>query len=98
MIGDVLQRLRKIYGYKAVEMSENLGISKSYLSEIENNKKQPSLSLLGMYADIFEIKTSSLVMLSEQFDEAKSKNKTDDFIRKLMIKIIKFASEGLDDE
>ena len=43
MIGDVLKRMRIIYGYKASEMSSELGISASYLSEIENNKKQPSL-------------------------------------------------------
>lgn len=39
MIGDVLKRTRIIYGYKASEMSSELGISASYLSEIENNKK-----------------------------------------------------------
>lgn len=38
MIGDVLKRTRIIYGYKASEMSSELGISASYLSEIENNK------------------------------------------------------------
>ena len=43
MIGDVLKRVRIIYGYKASEMSSELGISASYLSEIENKKKQPSL-------------------------------------------------------
>lgn len=43
MIGDVLKRMRIIYRYKASEMSSELGISASYLSEIENNKKQPSL-------------------------------------------------------
>ena len=46
MIGDVLKRTRAIYGFKASEMSSILGISASYLSEIENNKKQPSLELL----------------------------------------------------
>ena len=46
VIGDVLKHLRKIYGYKAVEMSKELGISTSYLSEIENGKKQPSLEHL----------------------------------------------------
>ena len=53
MIGDVLKRTRIIYGYKASEMSSELGISASYLSEIENNKKQPSLELLQKYADIY---------------------------------------------
>ena len=46
MIGDVLKRTRIIYGYKASEMSSELGISASYLSGIENNKKQPSFELL----------------------------------------------------
>ena len=49
MIGDVLKRTRIIYGYKASEMSSELGISASYLSEIENNRKQPSLELLQKY-------------------------------------------------
>ena len=64
MIGDVLKRTRIIYGYKASEMSSELGISASYLSEIENNKKQPSLDLLQKYADIYGIRLSSLILLS----------------------------------
>ena len=43
VIGDTLKRTRMIYGYKASEMSELLQISKSYLSEIENNKKRKSM-------------------------------------------------------
>lgn len=53
MIGEVLKRLRTIYGYKAIDMSEKLGISASYLSEIENGKKQPSLEHLKKYAELF---------------------------------------------
>ena len=56
MIGDTLKRTRMIYGYKAFEMSELLQISKSYLSEIENNKKQPSLELLEKYSEIYGMK------------------------------------------
>lgn len=40
MLGNTLKRLRGIYGYSAKEMSELLGISSSYLSEIENGKKK----------------------------------------------------------
>ena len=43
MIGEVLKYTRNIYGYKAKEMSSALGISASYLSEIENNKKNNRL-------------------------------------------------------
>lgn len=95
MIGEVLQRMRKIYGYKAIEMSEKLGISNSYLSEIENNKKKPSLELLEVYSNVFEIKVSSLILMSEKLEDS-SNNNSDDFIRKTMIKMINFMSKDLD--
>ena len=98
MIGDILKRTRTIYGYKASDMSEMLQISKSYLSEIENNKKQPSLELLEKYSEIYdfaekrlpiyEMKLSSLILLSENYDDANKNNKGDKFIRNMMIKLI----------
>jgi len=88
MFGDILKKLRLIYGYKAKEMSEKLNISASYLSEIENNKKIPSVDLLKEYARIFDIKLSSLILLSENYDDAIENNKSDAFIRKSMLKLI----------
>lgn len=88
MIGDMLKRTRAIYGYKASEMSEMLQISKSYLSEIENNKKQPSLDILKKYSEIYEIKLSSLILLSEKYDETNQGKKNDIFIRNMMIHLI----------
>ena len=46
MLGETLRKLRGIYGYSASEMSRLLGISNSYLSEIEHGKKQASIELL----------------------------------------------------
>ena len=88
MIGDVLKSTRTIYGYKSSELSELLGISQSYLSEIENNKKQPSLKLLEKYSEIYDMKLSYLILLSENYEEASKNNKDDKFIRNMMIKFI----------
>lgn len=88
MIGDILKRMRNIYGFNASEISSQLGISNSYLSEIENNKKQPSLELLKSYSKIFGIKLSSLILLSEKFTEADKNNKSQEFIKNLMIRLI----------
>lgn len=96
MIGDVLKKTRLIYGYKAIEMSEKLEISNSYLSEIENNKKKPSLELLEKYSDIYGIKLSSLILLSENYDEAEKGNKGDDFIRNIMVHLINGMSRGVE--
>ena len=46
-----------------------LGISRSYLSEIENNTKQPTMRILERYADMTGIKLSSIMLLAERYDE-----------------------------
>ena len=97
MIGDVLKRMRIIYGYKASEMSSELGISASYLSEIENNKKQPSLELLQKYADIYGIRLSSLILLSENMDEAEKSGKGTVFVRNMMAHLIQSMSAAAGD-
>ena len=97
MIGDVLKRIRIIYGYKASEMNPKLGISASYLSEIENNKKQPSLELLQKYADIYGIRLSSLILLSENMDEAEKSGKGTVFVRNMMAHLIQSMSAAAGD-
>ncbi len=97
MIGDVLKRTRAIYGYKANEMSSALGISASYLSEIENNKKQPSLELLEKYADIYGIRLSSLILLSENIENAEKAGKGTIFVRNMMMHLIQSMSKTASD-
>ena len=88
MIGDILKRTRTIYGYKASELSELLGISKSYLSEIE---------LLKKYSEIYDMKLSSLILLSENYEEASKNNKSDKFIRNMMIKLIEKMTPDMEE-
>ena len=97
MIGDVLKRLRAIYGYKASEMSKMLNISPSYLSEIENCKKQPSLEHLRKYAEIFGIKLSSLILLSESYEEAEKEGRGAAMIRTMMMTLITGMSKSSGD-
>lgn len=88
MIGDTLRRLRGIYGYTAREMSSKLGISSSYLSEIENGKKQPTLDLLEEYSKLFNVRLSSLLRFSEDYDCAEKNGTGQAFITKLMSKLL----------
>lgn len=98
MTGEVLKRMRAIYGYKAKDLCQELDISPSYLSEIENGKKQPTLELLERYAKIFNIKLSSLILLSERYDDAANTGMRNDFIRNMMMSLINRMSAGIEDE
>ena len=95
MIGDVLKRMRKIYGYKATELSALLEISPSYLSEIENCKKQPTLDLLERCSKIYGIKLSSLILLSENLEEAEKSGKGNNLIRAMMTRLINGMSDSI---
>jgi len=87
MIGDTIKKLRRIYGFSASEMSKNLEISPSYFSEIENNRKQPTLELLNRFSKIFDIRLSSLILLSENLDEEDGK-KGNIIARNMMLHLI----------
>lgn len=71
MIGEALRLLRIFSGYKSVELAKELNISQSYISEIENGKKQPTIELLDRYAKVFNMKKSTLMLFAEAIEEDK---------------------------
>jgi len=75
MLNEALKQIRLFHQLKQVELADALGISKSYLSEIESNKKPVSIDLLEKYADYFCVPASSLMMFSENMDAAKRSDK-----------------------
>lgn len=74
MIGEALRILRVFNGYKAKELAETLEISPSFISEIENGRKKPTLDLLNKYGEVFHVKVSTLILFSESLDEDGSKD------------------------
>jgi transcriptional regulator with XRE-family HTH domain len=86
MLGAALKELRVFHRLTQQDVADTLGISKSYLSEIENNHKSPNLDLLERYSMLYEIPASSLLLFSENLSE---KKKSDAFRMKCVDKIIK---------
>ena len=68
MLNNALKKIRLFHNIKQNELSQQLNISNSYLSEIESGKKSPSIELLQNYAVIFDIPVSSLLYFSEQLE------------------------------
>lgn len=65
MINEALRLIRVFHDLSQSELSRLLGISNSYLSEIESGKKAPPIKLLESYSVVFSIPTSSLMLFSE---------------------------------
>lgn len=65
MLHEALRLIRAYHDMSQTELSVDLSISNSHISEIESGKKLPSLDLLNRYSERFGIPVSSLLFFSE---------------------------------
>jgi transcriptional regulator with XRE-family HTH domain len=70
MINRVLKLTRQYHRLTQADLAARLGISKSFLSELEAEKKAPTLDLIGRYAREFKLPASTFLMFSERLDGA----------------------------
>jgi len=68
MLHKALKLTRQYHEMTQLELANKLGISKSYLSEIESGKKVINIDLLNKYSDCFDVPVSSLVFFSESVE------------------------------
>lgn len=71
MYDRALKTLRQYHRLTQSDLAEQLGISRSYLNEIERKRKEPSLDILSKYAERFDIPLSSLMLFAEQTQNPK---------------------------
>ena len=74
-------------------LAEKLGISNSYLSEIESGKKTPTLEVIEKYSDVFNMPSSSILFFSENLNNGENSGNTRKKISKKVIKILEWISE-----
>lgn len=71
-LGAALRSLRVFHDLSQTDAAVKLEISKSYLSEVEAGKKEPTLALLSRYAEVFSVPLSSVLFFAEQMGKSGS--------------------------
>ena len=75
MIGEALRLIRVFHDVKLNELAEQLDVSKGYISEIESQKKKPSLDLIEKYSiKLYECNSNTYgdetyLLLRKDFDD-----------------------------
>lgn len=86
MLGETLRCIRAAYENMSVkEVAKGIGISSSYISEIENNKKKPSLKTLNKLSILYKIPLSKIMELDEYNDKC-----TDLSFQRTLLRILEY--------
>jgi transcriptional regulator with XRE-family HTH domain len=96
MLNEALRLIRVYHDMKQAELATKLGISKSYMSEIEKGTKSPTMELVEKYAEIFGIPSSSILFFSENMDKpmaAGTARYAHRFVAAKIIKLLQFLEE-----
>lgn len=64
-----LRQLRKAKGWSLLELSVRANINHNYLSDVENGRRNPTLTLLHRLSSAFDITLSSLMLGIELISE-----------------------------
>jgi transcriptional regulator with XRE-family HTH domain len=86
-IKTILKSLRKFNRMTQEELSSKLGISRSYLCEIEKGKKNPTLELIYKYSEVFDIEPCLILQFSN--DKNKLIKKFNKFVVRFLEYIMK---------
>lgn len=60
-LGNNIKKLRRFKRITSTNLAQTVGISQAYLSEIENNKKTPTIEVLQKIANILNVTVSDLL-------------------------------------
>lgn len=65
-IGTTLKECRELKGVSLGQLAKSSGVNKSYLSKIENDKRDPSLNSLNSICEAIGIPLSIFILLAEK--------------------------------
>ena len=91
--GRVIKILRFYNHLSQKDLAQKIGASKSYISELQGDKKHPSLKMITELCSVFQIKVWELFFLVENLDNCKVKTSMDETINPKIIAILTVHKE-----
>ena len=96
-----LKLIRQYHRLSQVELADKLGLSKSFISELEKKDgKKPSVDVLERYSDYFKIPMSSILLFAESVDSKKANEKARLYATDKILRMLEWLEEtaGLDEK
>lgn len=95
-LGNAIKLCRTQLGKTQAELAKNAGISVSYLSLVEQDKRDPALSVITKLSNSLGIPVNLLIFLAAESTE--TSNLPEEIIEKLSSLIFKLLKDRTDEE
>jgi transcriptional regulator with XRE-family HTH domain len=96
MLNEALRLIRVYHDMKQSDVAAKLGVSNSYLSEIEKGRKKPTLDLVEKYSVAFKIPVSSILFFSENLDSTPTFRSARRAVASKVLNLMKFIEARSD--
>ena len=93
MIGEVVRVTRIANDLTTEDLSEKSQVSKSYINEIEKEKKTPSNDILNKLSKEFDLEFEDLLLLEEYHNSLIGKKEKLEIYRMLLLKTLETYEE-----
>jgi transcriptional regulator with XRE-family HTH domain len=92
-----LRIIRDYHRLSQADAALKVGLSKSYVSELEAGSKKASLEVLERYSEAFDIPLSSLMLFAERTQDAKVAERTRIFAAEKVLKMLEWLRDTTDE-
>lgn len=90
MLGEALRLIRVYHDLKQKQAAERIGVSTSYISEVERGTKTPTLDVIERYSKAFDIPVSSIMFFSESLERGGRVDAARSFVAGKVIALMQF--------
>lgn len=91
MLGDILRLIRIANDIKVKDAAISMDISSAYVSEVENNNKQVSFTILKKFSKLYDIPLSKIFLFEEL---QKDENLNNQQVLKIILEYYLFEKEN----
>ncbi len=88
MLNEALRLVRVFHDLNKTQTADRVGLSKSYITELERGDKKVTMEVLEKYADGFSIPLSSLMFFAEQAANPSATEKARSFVAGKTVKML----------
>ena len=88
MLNEALRLVRVFHDLNKTQTAERVGLSKSYITELERGDKKVTIEVLQKYADAFNMPLSSLMFFAEQSADGSAADKVRTVVAGKVVKML----------